>query len=178
MLTTAPAASIGSHEPICARLSQHRKITAAEAQSDRGIDVSAPEKAESQSDIHLREHSSEIESPLRCKPPAPKCRSRREASSKSVRARIGTRCNNSISVSKYSIRVTTPRIRARDCIRPMRRARQSPSSTTRTYGPGSSVGSVTSTHDRLIVAQPPAPAGNRRGPPIRRGQPCGANITA
>jgi hypothetical protein len=46
-----------------------REVSEAEAQSDRGIDVVALEKAESRSAIHLREHRSEIVIPLRRKPP-------------------------------------------------------------------------------------------------------------
>src|SRR5258705_10398586 len=41
----------------------------AEAQSDRGSDVVALEKAEGQSAIHLREHDPGIDIPLWCKPP-------------------------------------------------------------------------------------------------------------
>ena len=44
-------------------------LSEAEAQSDRGIDVVALEKAVSQPAIHLREHEPEIEIPLWCKPP-------------------------------------------------------------------------------------------------------------
>src|SRR6195256_6493136 len=50
----------------------------AEAQSDRGIDVVALEKAGGQSAIHLREHDPEIEIPLRCKPPIDSGRDRVE----------------------------------------------------------------------------------------------------
>ncbi len=45
------------------------QLSEAEAQSDRGSDVVALEKAEGQSAIHLREHDPGIEIPLWCKPP-------------------------------------------------------------------------------------------------------------
>src|SRR5258705_4553822 len=50
----------------------------AEAQSDRGSDVVALEKAEGQSAIHLREHDPGIEIPLWCKPPIDSSRDRIE----------------------------------------------------------------------------------------------------
>src|SRR5229473_2498136 len=50
----------------------------AEAQSDRGINVVALEKAGGQSAIHLREHDPEIEIPLWCKPPIDSGRERVE----------------------------------------------------------------------------------------------------
>src|SRR5262249_27724646 len=52
-----------------ARIGRSLEASAAEAQSDRGIDVVALEKAVSQSAILLREHDPEIEIPLRSKLP-------------------------------------------------------------------------------------------------------------
>src|SRR5437667_3397408 len=50
----------------------------AEAQSDRGVDVVALEKAGGQSIIHLREHEPQIDIPLWCKPPIDRGRDRVE----------------------------------------------------------------------------------------------------
>jgi hypothetical protein len=58
--------------------SSQRDISEAQAQSDRGIDVVALEKAVSQSAIHFREHDAGIEIPLRCKPPIDNARDRVE----------------------------------------------------------------------------------------------------
>src|SRR5262249_60569440 len=52
-----------------ARIGRSLEASVAEAQSDRGIDVVALEKAVSQSAILLREHDPEIEIPLRRKLP-------------------------------------------------------------------------------------------------------------
>ena len=53
-------------------------LSEAEAQSDRGIDVVALEKAVSQSAINLREHHGGVEIPLRRKPPIDNARDRVE----------------------------------------------------------------------------------------------------
>src|SRR5712671_6930692 len=58
-----------SQARIVSRVSSQLENSKAEAQSDRGIDVVALEKAVGQSAIHLREHEPEIEIPLWCKPP-------------------------------------------------------------------------------------------------------------
>src|SRR5436305_8908135 len=54
------------------------RFSEAEAQSDRGIDVVALEKAISQCTIHFREHQTGVEIPLRCKPPINNARDRVE----------------------------------------------------------------------------------------------------
>src|SRR5467141_3349892 len=54
------------------------RLSEAEPQSDRGSDVVALEKAESQTAIHLREHDPGIEIPLWCKPPIDSGRDRVE----------------------------------------------------------------------------------------------------
>src|SRR5712671_3016722 len=74
MTSMAPARPSGcrrqrSQVRIFNRISSQFEDSKAEAQSDRGIDVVALEKAVGQSAIHLREHEPEIEIPLWCKPP-------------------------------------------------------------------------------------------------------------
>src|SRR3981189_3947806 len=60
------------------RASSQLGASKAEAQSDRGSDVVALEKAEGQSVVHLREHDPGIDIPLWCKPPIDSGRDRVE----------------------------------------------------------------------------------------------------
>ena len=91
-----------------------------------------------------RARSEHASSPSRATAAAPTT-----TSGKSARGRSGTRCRSSISASKCFTPSATPPSKAPPSCPRRARGPRSSSSTTRTYGPRCSAGSVTSIHDRL-----------------------------